>query len=159
MPRDGSPLGSVRRSICSERAQENPGSLTWSTWYLRRASRRPLLIDGRASGLAHAITVCYGDSRIKRRAVALANLPNLGKVVPARGCGQFGNETGRTSCQPSSVEPMEGFSMSTNRKKLPLTTARKRENPQATRRARAAPACLPVEHAGRLHSSRPRNAG
>ena len=32
---------------------------------------------------------------IKSGADALANLPNLGKVVPARGCGHFGNETGR----------------------------------------------------------------
>jgi hypothetical protein len=32
---------------------------------------------------------------IQSRADALANLPNLGKVVPARGCGHFGNETGR----------------------------------------------------------------
>jgi hypothetical protein len=32
---------------------------------------------------------------IKSGADALANLPNQGKVVPARGCGHFGNETGR----------------------------------------------------------------
>jgi hypothetical protein len=32
---------------------------------------------------------------IKSGADALANLPNLGKVVPGRGCGHFGNETGR----------------------------------------------------------------
>jgi hypothetical protein len=34
---------------------------------------------------------------IKSGADALANLPNLGKVVPARGCGHFGNETGRAN--------------------------------------------------------------
>jgi hypothetical protein len=31
---------------------------------------------------------------IKSGVDALANLPSLGKVVPARGCGHFGNETG-----------------------------------------------------------------
>jgi hypothetical protein len=48
---------------------------------------------------------------IKSRADALANLPNLGKVVPARGCGHFGNETGRTNCQASSDETDGGFFM------------------------------------------------
>ena len=37
---------------------------------------------------------------IKSGADALANLPNLGKVVPARGCGHFGNETGRANVSP-----------------------------------------------------------
>jgi hypothetical protein len=38
---------------------------------------------------------------IKRRADALANLPNLGKVVfPPGRCGHFGNETGRANVSP-----------------------------------------------------------
>ena len=47
---------------------------------------------------------------IKRRADALANLPAWARWFPERGCGRIGNETGRKR-QPSSVQPMEGFSM------------------------------------------------
>ena len=47
---------------------------------------------------------------IRSGADALTNLPNLGKVVPARGCGHFGNETGRTLIvSPPRMKPTEGF--------------------------------------------------
>jgi hypothetical protein len=46
---------------------------------------------------------------IQSRADALANLPNLGKVVSRKGMRPFGNEAGRANRQPSSVKPKEGF--------------------------------------------------
>jgi hypothetical protein len=61
---------------------------------------------------------------------------NLGKVDPARGCGRIGNETGRARLSALPVQPMEGFSMSTNRKKLPLKTERKRRETPLQRERR-----------------------
>jgi hypothetical protein len=49
---------------------------------------------------------------IKSGADALANLPSLGKVVPARGCGHFGNETGPRVIVSPSRETGGGFFMS-----------------------------------------------
>jgi hypothetical protein len=49
---------------------------------------------------------------IKSGADALANLPNLGKVVPARGCGHFGNETGPRVIVSPPRETGGGFFMS-----------------------------------------------
>jgi hypothetical protein len=49
---------------------------------------------------------------IKSGADALANLPSLGKVVPARGCGHFGNETGPRVIVSPPRETGGGFFMS-----------------------------------------------
>jgi hypothetical protein len=53
-------------------------------------SGTPARSDPRLPSIKIVFCIC-----IKSGADALANLPNLGKVVPGRGCGHFGNETGR----------------------------------------------------------------